>query len=113
MLVLLLAMLVLEPLRYAMSGQYENLTSLLSKDPGPFGLKVLIVLLCLNTIVQVTVHARSCQTAGISVLVLSVLYGMFFLAHNLVHALGGEPLGLQSVLDFTHHALALLAIWGA
>ena len=113
MLVLLLAMLILDPLRYAMNGQYEALTSLLRKDPGPVGLQVLVALLCLNAIVQVTVHARSCRTAKISVLVLSVLYGLFFLAHNVVHFLGGEPLGLQSALDFTHHGLAVLAIWGA
>ena len=76
-------------------------------------LQVLIVLLCLNAIVQVTVHARSCRIAKVCVLVLSVLYGLFFLAHNIVHMVGGEPLGLQSVLDFTHHALAGFAIWGA
>jgi len=113
MLVLLIAMLILEPLRYAMNGQYEALTSILRKDPGPAGLQVLIALLCLNAIVQVTVHARECRTAKVSVLVLSVLYGLFFLAHNVVHFLGGEALGLQSVLDLTHHGLAALAIWGA
>ncbi len=113
MLVLLLAMLILEPLRYAMDGRYEALTSLLRKDPGPVGLQVLIVLLCLNAIVQVTVHARSCRTAKISIFVLSVVYGLFFLAHNVVHFLGGETLSLQSVLDFTHHGLAMLAVWGA
>lgn len=113
MLAILLAMLILEPLRYAMKGQYEELAVLLRADPGQVGLQVLIVLLCLNTVVQVTVHARSCRTAKVSVLVLSVLYGLFFLAHNVVHFLGGEPLGLQSVLDFTHHGLATSAIWGA
>ena len=113
MLVLLLGMLILEPLRYAMNGRYEELTTLLSKDPGPLGLQVLVGLLCLNTLVQVIVHARSCRTAKISVLVLSVSYGLFFLAHNVVHFLGGEPIGLQSALDFTHHGLAALATWGA
>jgi hypothetical protein len=113
MLALLIAMLILEPLRYAMNGQYEALTSLLSKDPGPAVLQVLIALLCLNVLVQVTVHARECRTAKVSIFVLSVLYGLFFLAHNVLHFLGGEALGLQSVLDLTHHALAALAIWGA
>ncbi len=113
MLAVLLAMLMLSPLEYAMNGQYEALTLVLRDDPSPLGLQVLIVLLCLNAIVQVTVHARSCRTAKVCVLVLSVLYGLFFLAHNIVHMVGGEPLGLQSVLDFTHHALAGFAIWGA
>ena len=113
MLALLLAMLMLSPLQYAMNGQYEALTKVLREDPSPLGLQVLIVMLCLNALVQVTVHARSCRTAKVSVFILSVLYGLFFLAHNIVHMLGGEPLGLQSVLDFTHHALAGFAIWGA
>ena len=113
MLAVLLAMLMLSPLQYAMNGQYEALALVLRDDPSPLGLQVLIVLLCLNAIVQVTVHARSCRTVKVCVLVLSVLYGLFFLAHNIVHMVGGEPLGLQSVLDFTHHALAGLAIWGA
>jgi len=113
MLALLLAMLILEPLRFAMSGKYAELTSLLRTDPGPVGLQVLMVLLCLNAVVQVTVHARSCRTAKVSIFFLSVLYGLFFLAHNVVHYLAGEALGLQSVLDFTHHGLAGFAIWGA
>ncbi|MER2538582.1 MAG: hypothetical protein ABTQ26_04995 [Azonexus sp.] len=113
MLSLLLAMLLLEPLRFAMSGQYESLSALLRTDPGPLRLKVLVAMLCLNTIVQVTVHARSCRTAKISILALSVLYGLFFFAHNVVHLLGGEQLGLQSLLDVTHHVLAVVAIWGA
>jgi ABC-type xylose transport system permease subunit len=78
MLAVLLAMLMLSPLQYAMNGQYEALTLVLRNDPSPLGLQVLIVLLCLNAIVQVTVHARSCRTVKVCVLVLSVLYGLFF-----------------------------------
>ncbi len=113
MLALLLAMLMLSPLQLAMNGQYQELTLLLQTDPGPLGLKVLVVLLCLNAVLQVTVHARSCRTAKVCILVFSVLYGLFFLVHNIAHMLSGEPFGLQSVLDFTHHALAGFAIWGA
>jgi hypothetical protein len=113
MLALLLAMLMLSPLQHAMNGQYEALTLVLRDDPSPLGLQVLIVLLCINAIVQVTIHACSCRTAKVCVLILSALYGLFFLAHNIIHVVAGEALGLQSVLDFTHHGLAGLAIWGA
>ena len=54
MLAVLLAMLMLSPLQYAMNGQYEGLNKLLREDPGPLGLQVLIVMLCLNALVQVT-----------------------------------------------------------
>ena len=113
MLALLLAMLMVSPLQYAMNGQYEALTWVLREDPSPLGLQVLIVMLCLNALVQVTVHARSCRTAKVSVFILSVLYGLFFLAHNIVHMISGEALGLQSILDFTHHVLAGFAVWAA
>ena len=113
MLALLIAMLILEPLRYAMMGDYQGLTLLLRTDPGTVGLQVLITMLCLNTIVQVTVHARACRTAKVSIFIASVVYGLFFLIHNIVHYFGGESLGLQSFLDFTHHGLAALAIWSA
>ena len=59
MLALLLAMLMLSPLQYAMNGQYEGLTKVLREDPSPLGLQVLIVMLSLNALVQVMVHARS------------------------------------------------------
>lgn len=113
MLAVLLAMLMLEPLRHAMSGDAAGLTTLLQHDPGPTGLSVLVVMLCLNALVQVLVQARTCRTAKNAVLLLSVLYGLFFVAHNVIHFAGGEALGLQSVLDGTHHVLAACAIWGA
>jgi hypothetical protein len=113
MLALLLAMLMVSPLQYAMNGQYEALTWVLREDPSPLGLQVLVVILCLNALVQVTVHARSCRTAKVSVFILSVLYGLFFLVHNIVHLISGEALGLQSILDFTHHVLAGFAVWAA
>lgn len=113
MLAILVAMLILEPLRHLMAGTYEPLSTALQHDPGQLGLKVLIVLLCLNAIVQVSVQALSCRTSKISILVISVLYGLFFFLHNIVHLIGGEPLGLQTVLDVTHHILAATAVWGA
>lgn len=113
MLALLIVMLILEPLRYAMRGDYAALTELLRVDPGTRGLPVLIALICLNALVQVVVQARACRPAKAAILVSSVLYGLFFLGHNIVHLAGGEPLGLSSLLDVTHHALAASAIWGA
>jgi len=113
MLALLIVMLILEPLRYAMRGDYAALSELLRVDPGNRGLLVLVALICLNALVQVVVQARSCRPAKVAVLVTSALYGLFFLGHNLVHLIGGESLGLQSLLDVTHHVLAAAAIWGA
>lgn len=113
MLAVLLMMLMLEPLRHSMNGTYSELSAALQLDPGQLGLKVLVALICLNAIVQIAAQTLSCRTSKISILVISVLYGLFFLFHNLVHLVGGEQLGLQTMLDITHHILAVAAIWGA
>jgi hypothetical protein len=113
MLAILLAMLMLEPLRQSMAGTYEQLSLTLQHDPGQLGLQVLIAFVCLNAIVQVSVQALSCRTSKISILIISVLYGLFFLVHNLFHFAGGEQLGLQTLLDVTHHLLASVAIFGS
>lgn len=113
MLAVLIVMLLLEPLRFAMKGEYAVLSERLRADPGRSGLAALVVLICLNVLVQVVVQARACRLAKVAVLVSSVLYGLFFLGHNIVHLMGGEPLGLQSLLDGTHHVLAAFAIWAS
>ena len=113
MLAILLAMLMLEPLRQMMAGTYEQLSTTLRNDPGQLGLKVLIALVCSNAVVQVSVQSLSCRTSKVAILAVSVLYGLFFLVHNLVHFAGGEGLGLQTLLDATHHVLAVAAVWGA
>ena len=56
MLAILLAMLLIDPLQYLMSGQYEDLSQTLQHDPGTLGLRVLMVMLCLNTLMQVGIQ---------------------------------------------------------
>ncbi|WP_416548287.1 hypothetical protein ACHEXK_05135 [Limnohabitans sp. DCL3] len=56
MLVVLLAMLLMDPLQHAMAGQYEALTLTLQHDPGTLGLRVLIGMLCANTLMQVGIQ---------------------------------------------------------
>ncbi|NRT56023.1 hypothetical protein [Sphaerotilus uruguayifluvii] len=113
MLALLIVMLLLDPLRKAMGGDYAGLSLLLQQDPGEQGLRILIGMICLNALVQVLVHVRSCRTARVTALVLSALYGLFFVAHHIIHLRAGEQPGLQTGLDMTHHLLAGLAVWGA
>ena len=113
MLAILLAMLLIDPLQYLMSGQYEDLSQTLQHDPGTLGLRVLMVMLCLNTLMQVGVQMFVGPRWRSLVLVVTALYGLFFLVHQVVHVAGGEALGLHTVLDVTHHLLAIAATTAA
>jgi hypothetical protein len=112
MLAVLLAMLMIDTLRYAMAGAYQELTAVLAHDPGAMGLQVLVAMLCLNTLVQVLVHIASSKPWRAALFVLTVLYTLFFLAHQIVHLAMGETLGLHTLLDVTHHLLGVLGCWG-
>ena len=113
MLAILLAMLLIDPLQYLMSGQYEDLSQTLQHDPGTLGLRVLMVMLCLNTLMQVGIQMFVGPRWRSLVLVVTALYGLFFLVHQVVHVAGGEALGLHTVLDVTHHLLAIAATTAA
>lgn len=109
MLAILLAMLLIDPLQHLMRGEYEALSQTLQHDPSPLGLQVLMVMLCMNTLMQVGIHMFSGPRWRSFVLAASALYGLFFLVHQVVHVAGGEALGLHTVLDATHHLLATAA----
>ncbi|PUE07697.1 hypothetical protein [Limnohabitans sp. T6-20] len=113
MLAILLAMLLIDPLQYLMRGQYEDLSQTLQHDPGTLGLRVLMVMLCLNTLMQVGIQMFSGPRWRSGVLAITTLYGLFFLVHQVVHVAGGEALGLHTLLDVTHHLLAIVATLAA
>lgn len=113
MLAILLAMLLIDPLQHAMAGQYEVLTRTLQHDPGTLGLRVLIGMLCANTLIQVGIQMFGGHAWRNFVLVITVLYGLFFLIHQVVHVMSGEALGLHTMLDVTHHLLAASAVVAA
>jgi hypothetical protein len=113
MLGVLVAMLLVDPLRHAMAGTYAELSQTLAADPGEKGLVVLLVMLCMNTLVQVAVHTVTSTRSRTVIFVLSTLYGVFFLIHQVVHLVGGEGLSLHTALDVTHHVLAATAIWAS
>lgn len=112
-LVVLLAMLLIDPIQHAMTGQYEALTQTLQHDPDILGLRVLIGMLCLNALMQVGIQMFCGLAWRGFVLVITALYGLFFLIHQVVHMAGGEALGLHTVLDVTHHLLALAGVVSA
>jgi hypothetical protein len=113
MLVVLLAMLLIDPLQHAMAGQYEALTHTLQHDQGTLGLSELSGMLCANTLMQVGIQMFGVPAWRSFVLVNTALYGLFFLIHQMVHVAGGEALALHTVLNVTHYLLAVSVVVAA
>ncbi len=113
MLTLLITMLLLDPIQHAMNGRYAELSQTLKKDPGELGLTLLIGMLCFNALTQVGIQLFSNYAWRAFVLIASVTYGLFFLIHQVVHLIGGETFGLHTVLDLTHHILAITSVLAA
>jgi hypothetical protein len=99
--------------RFAMLGQYKELSESLAQDPGVLGLLVLVCLVCLNVFMQVAVRTFSARWFRVATVYLTAAYAAFFLLHQVAHVVGGEPLGLHTPLDFTHHLLGIWGLWGA
>lgn len=110
MLAVLITMLLLDPIQHAMNGRYAELSQSLKKDPGELGLTLLIGMLCFNALIQVGIQLFSNHAWRVFVLIASMTYGLFFLIHQVVHLIGGETFGLHTVLDLTHHILAIASV---
>lgn len=113
MLFLLLTMLIADIVELAMQGDYGGTSAQLLKDPGIAGLWFLSALICLNVLVQMAVRATPHNKYHVWIFLLTASYGLFFLAHQIVHLLSGEGFDIHFVLDITHHILAGWASWAA
>lgn len=113
MLVILITMLIVDVLQFSMQGQYSELAATLAKDPGSVGLAVLLCFICGNALLQVAISIWDNRRFKSFVFWTSVLYTTFFVLHQLVHMIGGEDVGLHTVLDTSNHILGITACWAS
>lgn len=111
MLLLLLTMLIVDIIGVLISGDYDRASELLSKDPGVSGLWFLSCLICINVLLQMTVRFIEKQKYRWMIFVLTLCYGVFFLAHQIFHLINGEGFGIHFLLDTTHDIVAVWALW--
>lgn len=110
MLAILLMMFLVDLERFAMLGQYKELSESLAHDPGALGL---LVLVCLNVLMQLAIHTFSATWFRVATVWVTAAYATFFLLHQVVHVAGGESLGIHTPLDLTHHVLGVWGAWSA
>jgi hypothetical protein len=113
MLAVLLTMLIADVDRLAIQGSYAELAESLGADPGLGGLWVLVCLICLNALVQISVHTFDVPLFRRLVFWTSVAYTVFFILHQAAHVAAGERFSLHTILDLTHHVLGLWACWAS
>lgn len=113
MLFLLLTMFITDLVELGMQGDYAATSVFLLKDPGVAGLWFLAGLICLNVIAQMGIRAVSEKRCRWWVFGVTVGYGCFFLAHQVMHLAAGEGLDIHFLLDTTHNVIAAWASWAA
>ena len=79
-----------------------------ANDPGPVGLGLVSVVIGIYIVMPMLV--RSVQAPWFRWLLVAVtaFFGLFFVAHQVAHALTGtRPFDVVHLFDFAHHALVL------
>lgn len=113
MLAVLLMMLLADVVQLAALGSYADFSATLAADPGIGGLWVLVYLACANVLMQVAIHTFDGNGFRLFVAVATGVYALFFMGHQVVHLASGGGVGLNTVLDVTHHLLGVWALWAA
>lgn len=113
MLFLLLTMFITDIVELAMQGNYATTSEFLAKDPGIDGLWFLAFLICFNVLIQMAIRSLSCIKFKWFIFIATIAYGLFFLAHQIIHLFNGEGYDIHFIIDLTHHAIAIWASWAA
>jgi hypothetical protein len=101
----LLIMMTVSDLTVA--GLSKNL-DLLQNDPGIVGLWMTAVLLCINVLVQIAIRTFDGKKFRQGIFVISVIYVLLFLAHQIFHFAAGDGVTIDSMYDVTHH---IIGVW--
>jgi len=79
------------------------------RDPGPIGLNIVSCVMAIYIFMPVLIRAVKAQWFRWLVVTLTVFFSLFFVAHQVAHALSGtRPFDIVHVFDFGHH---ILGIW--
>ena len=101
----LLVMMTVSDLTVA--GLSQNF-DLLQNDPGTVGLWMTAVVLCINVLIQIAVRTFDGKKFRQSIYVLSIIYMLLFVAHQIFHFAVGDGVTIDLLYDITHH---IIGIW--
>jgi hypothetical protein len=105
MLYLLLLMSLTDLNELGMKGDF----SALNIDPGVGGLWFVVIMSCINVLVQISVRAFDGTPFRWLVFVASVIYTILFIIHQIDHLSAGQWFDMHFVIDLVHHTLGISA----
>jgi hypothetical protein len=77
-------------------------------DPGPVGMKIVSVVMVIYIIMPVLVRSVGAAWFRWTLVGLTVFFGLFFVAHQVAHALtNSRPFDIIHAFDFAHHGLVI------
>jgi hypothetical protein len=90
------------------SAVYNDFTKW-ANDPGPIGLNIVSTVVAIYIFMPVLIRTVSATWFRWTLMGLTAFFGLFFLAHQIAHAMtNSRPFDIIHIFDFCHH---LLAIW--
>jgi len=105
MLFLLFLMTLVDLDLLGMSGDF----SALNVDPGTGGLWFVVIMACINVLIQISVRAFENKPFRWLVFAVSVIYTLLFVIHQVEHMSSVFVLDYHFVIDMVHHTLGIWA----
>lgn len=104
MLFLLVMMTVSDLVVAGLSQNFD----LLQNDPGIIGLWMTAVLLCINVLIQIAIRTFDGKKFRQGIYAVSIIYMLFFVAHQIFHFTAGDGITIDLMYDVTHH---IIGVW--
>ena len=106
MAIILIMMQITDLVEAGMKNDYSEFTHHLKMK----GLWILSIMAIINVIIQNLVKISDYPVVRWVVLIVSILYTLFHVIHQLVHLISGDKFDIHFCFDITHHALGITAI---
>ncbi len=77
-------------------------------DPGPVGMKMISIVMVIYIVMPMLVRSVGATWFRWTLVGLTVFFGLFFVAHQVAHALtNSRPFDIIHAFDFAHHGLVI------
>jgi hypothetical protein len=89
-------------------GAITNDFSRFAKDPGSFGLNVMIVIFAIHAVIPIALRVFNSTAFRWTMVGIAIFFLLMFLAHELTHMFIEKlPISIYRTLDWTHHGVML------
>lgn len=106
-LLLILIMFVVSLVKAAIANDFTRF----AKDPGTFGLNMMIVIFAIHAVIPVALRMFKGTVFRWTMVGVAIFFLLMFVAHGLTHMfIDKMPMNIYHTLDWTHHGVMLWII---